>query len=175
VRRDGFDIVSFLGVGSNMGDAPANCRSAFARIGACEGVSFLRKSSLYLTEPVGDIQQNWFVNAVCEIRTTLSPESLLLKTRDIERAMGRLEKGTGGPRTIDIDILLYGQEVIGSRNLAIPHAALHRRGFVLVPLNELAPYAVHPLFGISMRGLLDRLEDDKRVERLKEGDGRFRH
>ncbi|MCK9275345.1 MAG: 2-amino-4-hydroxy-6-hydroxymethyldihydropteridine diphosphokinase [Syntrophales bacterium] len=162
------DIVSYLGIGSNLGEAEKNCRIAFEYIGCCEGIRLLRTSSLYVTEPVGIEDQSWFVNAVCEIKTMLSPRILLEKMREIELEMGRFEKGTGGPRVIDIDILLYGQKIIETDDLVIPHPELHKRRFVLVPLNEIAPYAVHPAFGISMRGLLERLGDFKKVYTLKE-------
>jgi 7,8-dihydro-6-hydroxymethylpterin-pyrophosphokinase len=72
-----------------------------------------------------------------------------------------------GPRTIDIDILLYGQEIIGIGDLVIPHPEMHKRRFVLVPMNEIAPYVIHPLYGVSMKGLLDRLDDDLAVERIE--------
>ena len=128
------------------------------------GIRLLRTSSLYRTEPVGPQDQEWFINAVAEIRTSLPPRVLLETMKDIERRMGRTETVKWGPRVIDLDILLYGQEVIQEGDLVVPHPELHRRRFVLVPLCELASYAVHPAFGVSLRGLLDRLTDPARVE-----------
>lgn len=161
-------VICFLGIGSNLGERRANCIEAMERLARTEGVSATRHSSLYRTEPVGGADQPWFVNAVAEIRTWLDPEDLLMKLQAIEKEMGRREKGTGGPRTVDIDILLYGQAVIHGDDLMIPHRELHRRRFVLVPLNEIAPWAVHPLFGISARGLMDRLGEGGLVEKIGE-------
>lgn len=101
--------------------------------------------------------QDWFVNAVAEIRTVLTPRDLLSALLRIESRMGRVRTERWGPRVIDLDLLLYGQSVIEEPGLTVPHPELHKRRFVLVPLNEIAPYAVHPVFGISVRGLLDRL------------------
>jgi 7,8-dihydro-6-hydroxymethylpterin-pyrophosphokinase len=85
--------------------------------------------------------------------------------KGIERQMGRIEGPRWGPRVIDLDLLLYGQEVVAEEGLVIPHPEMHRRRFVLEPLCEIASYVVHPAFGVSLRGLLDRLEDPSRVER----------
>jgi 2-amino-4-hydroxy-6-hydroxymethyldihydropteridine diphosphokinase len=129
-----------------------------------EGIHVVRRSSLYRSEPVGDQQQDWFVNAVVEIRTMLQPDDLLRTLLAIEQRMGRYRSARRGPRLIDLDLLLYGQQVIDAGGLVIPHPALHERRFVLVPLHEIAPYVIHPAFGVSIHGLLDRLEDDHKVE-----------
>jgi 2-amino-4-hydroxy-6-hydroxymethyldihydropteridine diphosphokinase len=134
-------------------------------------VRLLRSSSLYRTEPVGPQDQEWYINAVVEIRTDLPPGLLLKSLKEIERALGRTEGVKWGPRIIDLDILLYGQEVIREKDLVIPHPELHRRRFVLVPLCELASYAIHPAFGVSVRGLLDRLTDPARVDLYNPSDG----
>ncbi len=133
------------------------------------GIRYLRSSSLYRTEPVGP-EQPWFVNAVCEIRTALTPRFLFTGLKEIERRMGRTVGAKWGPRIIDLDLLLYGQDIVEEEGLVVPHPELHRRRFVLEPLCEIASYEVHPVFGISMRGLLDRLADDHRVEREEPGD-----
>ncbi|MBP8984577.1 MAG: 2-amino-4-hydroxy-6-hydroxymethyldihydropteridine diphosphokinase [Syntrophobacterales bacterium] len=143
------------------------CRRAVERISALD-IAVLRKSSLYQTEPVGYLGQDWFVNAAVEIRTTLRPRSLLGSLQELEKSLGRVRTVKGGPRSIDIDILLYDREIIDEEGLSIPHPELHRRRFVLVPLAEIASYVIHPVFGISVRGLLDRLEDTKKVIRLEE-------
>jgi 2-amino-4-hydroxy-6-hydroxymethyldihydropteridine diphosphokinase len=114
---------------------------------------------------VGPHDQPWFVNAVAEIRTSLTPQLLFEASKKIERRMGRTEGPRWGPRFIDLDLLLYGQEIVHESGLVIPHPELHRRRFVLVPLCEIASYVVHPAFGISARGLLERLEDPCCVER----------
>jgi 2-amino-4-hydroxy-6-hydroxymethyldihydropteridine diphosphokinase len=157
-------VIAFIGIGANMGKPAETCRTAVAQLAEIPGIRLLRSTSLYRTEPVGPKEQEWFINAVAEIRTNLAPTILLRALKEIERRLGRIEGVKWGPRVIDLDILLYGQEVIHEGELVIPHAELHRRRFVLVPLCELASYAIHPAFGISMRGLLDRLTDSDRVE-----------
>jgi 2-amino-4-hydroxy-6-hydroxymethyldihydropteridine diphosphokinase len=150
-------IVSHIAIGSNL-DRPADrCGEAVRHLAALEHSRLIRVSSLYRTEPVGMAGQDWFVNAVAEIRTALTPRDLLSALLRIESRMGRVRTERWGPRVIDLDLLLYGQSVIEEPGLTVPHPEMHRRRFVLVPLNEIAPYAVHPVFGISVRGLLDRL------------------
>ncbi len=159
-------VICYLGIGSNLGDPIETCRTALREIAFLKNVQVLRRSSLYRTEPVGDKLQDWFVNGVVEVRTTFTAPQLLKALQLVERALGRERRERWGPRTIDIDILLYGQEIIKTESLVVPHPELHRRRFVLVPINEIAPYVIHALYGISMKGLLDRLEDDHTVERI---------
>ena len=157
-------VIAFIGIGANMGRSAETCRTAVGLLAEIPEVRLLRSSSLYRTEPVGPQEQEWFINAVAEIRTGLPPGLLLKALKEIERRLGRTEGVKWGPRVIDLDILLYGQEVIREGELVIPHPELHRRRFVLVPLCELASYAIHPAFGVSVRGLLDRLSDPARVD-----------
>jgi len=159
-------VICFLGIGSNMGDPARNCAAAERCIAGLEGITVLRRSSLYRTQPVGVAEQGWFVNGVIEIRTSLSSRSLLDALLMVEDAMGRIRTVRWGPRLIDIDILLYGQAVVDEHDLIIPHPRLHTRRFVLVPLSEIAPHAVHPAFGVSVGGLMERLEDTSTVEWL---------
>lgn len=159
-------IICFLGVGSNTGDPVGNCIVAERYISEIDGVVVLRHSPLYRTQPVGFEEQEWFVNGIIEVRTALRPHSLLDAVLGVEDTMGRVREEKWGPRIIDIDILLYGQAVIDEEDLIIPHPRFHTRRFVLVPLNEIAPHVVHPVFGISVRGLMDRVEDTNTVERL---------
>lgn len=133
------------------------CREAVGLLVALENTRLIRVSPLYRTEPLGIREQDWFVNAVAEIRTALPPRELLSALLHIENRMGRVRARRWGPRVIDLDLLLYGQSVIEEPGLTVPHPELHKRRFVLVPLNEIAPYAVHPVFGISVKSLLDRL------------------
>jgi 2-amino-4-hydroxy-6-hydroxymethyldihydropteridine diphosphokinase len=158
-------IIAFIGIGSNLRDPAVQCRDAFRRIGAIPEIRLLRRSSLYRTEPVGLEDHPWFINAVVEIRTDLPPMKLFEALKEIERKMGRTDGPRWGPRVIDLDLLLYGQEVVAEEDLVIPHPELHRRRFVLEPLCELASYVIHPAFGVSVRGLLDRLTDPGLVER----------
>jgi 2-amino-4-hydroxy-6-hydroxymethyldihydropteridine diphosphokinase len=104
---------------------------------------------------------------VAEIRTTLLPRDLLRVLQGIEKTMGRVRKYKGSPRIIDLDLLLYGQEIIREDDLIVPHPAMHKRRFVLEPLSEIASYLIHPAFGVSMRGLKERLDDQKIVEHYR--------
>ena len=159
--------IAFIGIGSNLEHPADHCREAIKRLASVQGISLLRSSSLYRTEPVGPPDQDWFINAVAEIRTTLAPRDLFTAVKEIERMMGRIEGVKWGPRIVDLDILFYGQEVVQEAGLTIPHPELHRRRFVLVPLSELSSYMIHPAFGVTVGGLLDRLEDKYRVEPYK--------
>lgn len=161
-------MIAFIGIGSNLGNPEELCEKAIERIDNHKGVKLLRSSSLYRTEPIGPIEQPWFVNAVCEVNTSLQPQELLLALKKIEQEMGRdngLERW--GPRLIDLDLLLYGQIILNLSDLVIPHPQLHKRGFVLVPLCEIAPYTIHPIFNLSAKGLLKRLNDKHIVEVLQ--------
>jgi 2-amino-4-hydroxy-6-hydroxymethyldihydropteridine diphosphokinase len=112
--------------------------------------------------------QDWFVNAVAEGRTALSPEDLLAACQEVERAQGRERRVHHGPRTLDLDILIYGEELRDGPALVLPHPHLHERRFVLVPLAELAPDLRHPRLGLALRDLLARCPDDSRVLRFEE-------
>ena len=162
-----------MGIGSNIGDAAANCAAAVKRVSDVDDVRVLRCSSLYKTQPVGFEEQDWFVNGVVEIRTMLGPRALMNAMQGVEGEMGRKRCEKWRPRIIDIDILLYGQAVIEEEELVIPHAEFHKRRFALVPLNEIAPCAIHPTFGISVGGLVDRLKDKNKVEWLSGADRPF--
>lgn len=159
-------FIGYIGIGSNLGNPLEYCRDAIAKMSNLDDLAVLRESSFYKTEPVGFTDQNDFVNAVCEIRTRLSPGQLLKALKNIEKRMGRQDEHRWGPRIIDLDILLYGQNVISDKEhgLMIPHPDFHKRRFVLVPLCEIASYVIHPAFGVSIRGLLDRLDDNSYVE-----------
>jgi len=159
-------VIAFIGIGSNLANPLEQCRKAVDRIGAADNLHLLRVSSYYRTEPVGISDQDDFVNAVCEIRTDLGHRELIALLKSIETRMGRMESRRWGARIIDLDLLLYGQDVVHEDDLVIPHPEMHKRRFVLVPFCEMASYVIHPAFGISMKGLLDRLEDEKRVERI---------
>ncbi|MFA4916949.1 MAG: 2-amino-4-hydroxy-6-hydroxymethyldihydropteridine diphosphokinase [Syntrophales bacterium] len=161
-------VICFIGIGSNMCNPPQKCMEAIDCISSVDGITVLRRSSLYRTEPVGFLEQEWFFNAVIEIRTVLAARELAGAMQAIEKAMGRKRKTKWGPRVIDLDILLYGQEVIQDNDLVIPHPEFHKRRFVLVPLCEIASYVIHPAFGVSIRGLMDRLQDSNSVELYQE-------
>ena len=156
-------VICFIGVGSNLDNPAERCLEAVCRLSSVIGIKVLRWSSLYRTEPVGFTEQDWFVNAVAEIRTALTPHELLKALHKVEDSMGRIRGPKWGPRVIDLDILLYGQEVIQEEDLVIPHPLLHKRRFALGPLCEIASYAIHPAFGVSIRRLMDRLDDESGI------------
>lgn len=155
-------VIAYIGVGSNLEEPLRQCRLALQNIAALDDTRLLRASSFYRTEPVGIREQDAFVNAVAEIRTDLSPGTLLGALKAIEQQMGRRESLRWGPRIIDLDILLYGSDIVQEEDLIIPHPEFHKRRFVLAPLCEISSYVIHPAFGISMQGLLIRLDDDDR-------------
>jgi 2-amino-4-hydroxy-6-hydroxymethyldihydropteridine diphosphokinase len=161
-------IICYIGIGSNLGNSLKNCRQAIEIISRIKGIELQTVSSFYKTEPVGIEDQSYFINAVAEIKTDLSPQNILHALQNIENDMGRERGVKGGPRIIDLDLLFYGQNVISGQNLIIPHPEIHKRRFVLEPLCEIASYFIHPSFGVSIRGLKDRLSDNKTVEMIKE-------
>ena len=144
--------VVYLGLGSNCGDRLANLRSAARRLHT--EVMLTQVSSVYETEPVGYAEQPWFLNAVLEGYTELSAEELLRLALTTEKALGRQRSFPNAPRTIDIDILLYGEVKITSPTLTIPHPRLTERGFTLCPLTEIAPLLEHPVTGLTMESIL---------------------
>ncbi|MBI4773122.1 MAG: 2-amino-4-hydroxy-6-hydroxymethyldihydropteridine diphosphokinase [Deltaproteobacteria bacterium] len=158
---------AFVGLGSNVGDRVARCRSAIEAIGGIEGCRVGRISSFYETDPVGYEDQDRFVNAVLELKSVLPPLQLLDELLSIEKAMGRTRTIRWGPRIIDLDLLLFGERVMSHPRLTLPHPRMHERGFVLAPLAEIAPHAVHPVFERSVKSLLASLPDaEKGINRL---------
>jgi 2-amino-4-hydroxy-6-hydroxymethyldihydropteridine diphosphokinase len=122
---------------------------------ASAGIRVVRESPIYETEPVGYTAQRWFLNMVVEAETALFPMQLLTRTGKIERALGRVRIIPNGPRTIDIDILLYGTAVVRTPRLEIPHPRMHERRFVLAPLADLAPDLRHPVSRKTVRQMLN--------------------
>jgi 2-amino-4-hydroxy-6-hydroxymethyldihydropteridine diphosphokinase len=148
---------AYIGLGSNIGDKAAACRKAVDLLGRAGRVS--RVSSFYTTEPVGYPDQEHFINAVVELETSLSPLALLAACHVIEDELGRRRLFRWAPRTIDLDILLYGDQVVATDELTIPHPLMADRAFVLVPLNEIAPGTVHPVLQKTVAALLEELHD----------------
>ncbi len=143
----------YIGLGSNLGDRETALCSAVEWLGRIDGGCVLRHSSLYESAPIGPPQPR-YLNAVVEMECALSPPQLLAIVRQIEVELGRTKSPRWGPRTIDLDILLWGTRVLADENLQIPHASLHERRFALEPLCELDPRAVHPIFGQTVAQLL---------------------
>ena len=153
----------FLGLGSNLGDRAAHLRSARRALQDRAGLSIVAESSIYETAPVGVTAQPAFLNQVVEARSELSPEDLLQRALEIEMSLGRERRQHWGPRTIDIDILAYGERQIISGPLTLPHPEVHRRRFVLVPWAEIAPeFIVVPLHA-TIAGLLAACADQAAV------------
>ena len=155
--------VVYIGFGSNIGDRLKHIQNAIHALSKTEEINLLKISSIYKTAPVGYEAQGEFLNGVAAIQTSLSPLSLLNTLKDIEIAIGRQHRIRWGPREIDLDILIYGDVCLQTEQLVIPHPEMHLRGFVLVPLAEIAPDLVHPVFQETVQTLLARLEDDKSV------------
>jgi 2-amino-4-hydroxy-6-hydroxymethyldihydropteridine diphosphokinase len=153
-----------LGLGSNLGDREAALQEALVRLEA-RGFHATRRSSLWLTAPVGGPPQGAFLNAVAAGVTDLSPEDLLAACLETEREMGRVRTVRNGPRTIDVDVLFYGAERRSLPGLVIPHPRLHERRFVLEPLFEIAPTLAHPVLGLTVAELRRRCPDRSAVER----------
>ena len=143
---------AYLGLGSNLGDRRENMDKAVEYLSRRLRVT--EKSSVYDTESMGNPQQPRFLNMVCQVKTMLRAEDLLVLAKGIERKMGRLPGRRNSPRPIDIDILFYGNEVIDTRELVIPHPRLVHRAFVLVPLAEIAPALIHPVAKKTITELL---------------------
>ena len=156
----------YLSLGSNVGDRAANLRDAVSRLGAIGTVK--AASSFYETEPVEFTAQPWFLNCVVALETEKMPKQLLTSVLQIEQDLGRRRQREQkkGPRSIDIDILLFGRSVVDTKDLTIPHPALHERRFVLEPLAEIAPDERHPLFKRSIRELRDALPPGQSVRKV---------
>ena len=135
------EVIAFLSLGSNLGDRAGMLSAGLGLLAPSAGrdLRIIRKSRVYESPPWGKTDQPPFLNQVVEIATTLSPEMLLARCREVEDALGRVRRERWGPRTIDVDILLYGDRAIETPDLVVPHAELRRRAFVLVPLAEVAP------------------------------------
>jgi 2-amino-4-hydroxy-6-hydroxymethyldihydropteridine diphosphokinase len=154
---------AFIGIGSNMSDPHRNCLDAVDRIGRIDNCEIISESSLYLTAPVGVQDQEWYINSAVSITTGLSAQDLMKRLLEIEADMGRVRTTKWGPRVIDLDILLFGQDIIDDILVKVPHPMMHLRKFVMAPMAELAPDLIHPGLGKTIMELLKEIPDDGQI------------
>jgi 2-amino-4-hydroxy-6-hydroxymethyldihydropteridine diphosphokinase len=164
-------VMVYLGLGSNLGDREANLRHALELLS--EDITLERVSSIYDTDPWGYEDQPRFLNCVCGGGTSLSPRELLVMVKGVERAIGREPSFHNGPRTIDVDILLYGQQRVIEAGLEIPHPRLVERAFVLVPLAEIAGDHNHPVLGLTVNELLQSMGTGEQSTGIQTGGVRW--
>jgi 2-amino-4-hydroxy-6-hydroxymethyldihydropteridine diphosphokinase len=157
--------LAYLSLGSNVGDREANLRAAQDRLSTTGRVAAV--SSLYETEPVEFTEQPWFLNCAVALETAQAPQQLIASILNIEEAMGRQRIQKKGPRIIDIDILLFGDTILDSPQVTIPHPAMPQRRFVLEPLAEIAPEICHPVLNKTIRELRDALEPGQAVRKME--------
>lgn len=158
--------IAYIGIGSNKGDRLGYCQKAADAIRHFKDTAVIRLSSFYETEPLEVSDQEWFINGVAAIRTALTPQALLSACQKVEQDLGRVRTVRYGPRTIDLDLLLYGERIVSTDRLTLPHPKLHLRRFVLVPMIEIAPKVVHPVLHQTMAELLETVKDDHQVRGL---------
>ncbi len=160
---------AYIGIGSNLGQKLENCFKAIKRIEKIPGCRVTARSDFFRTEPVGVMGHDWYVNGVISLEADAAPRQLLKHLLAIETDLGRVRIKKWDPRAIDLDILLFGQDVLDENGLTIPHPLMHLRNFVLTPMVQLAPDLIHPLLGKSMTELLENLVDgNQSVIPLKE-------
>ena len=159
-----------IGFGSNQGDSVGICLEAIAILRRHPQIRVHKVSSLYRTQPVGFTEQAWFINGVIECETELAAEELLAVLQDVEKRLGRIRHQRWGPRTLDLDILCYGEMEVHLPQLTIPHPGIQERRFVLMPLLEVSPDWLHPTLRLSAKQLLADLADQElqqQVQRLE--------
>ena len=155
------NTIVYIALGSNLGDRGGNINKALAYIESAHGVEMLKLSSIVETTPIGGPDQGAFFNAITELSCELTPWELLDFLLETESRLGRIRTETNGPRTIDLDILLFGDEIIdqGEDQLIVPHPRMLERKFILELMAEIAPEVVHPVSKLSMIELLDKFDD----------------
>jgi 2-amino-4-hydroxy-6-hydroxymethyldihydropteridine diphosphokinase len=157
------DMLVYIGLGSNLGDGIRNCRRAIEAIKSDPRNRLVQGSPFYRTDPVGKKDQNWFINGVIAVETSMAPGEFMEFLLSVENEMGRIREERWGPRIIDLDILFYGDQVLSEGGLRIPHPRLHERRFVLAPLKDIAPDWVHPVFHKTVSQILAELEPGEKV------------
>lgn len=157
---------AYIGIGSNAGDKVLNCETAISEILKIDRHKLLVKSSLFNTRPIGYTDQDWFVNSVIKIETDLEPIDLYRMLKAIEFRLGRKETFRGGPRVIDLDLLLFDDRRIETEELQVPHPRFHERQFVLIPLSEIDPNLIHPVLKKTVGELLEEIKEDQGVGKI---------
>jgi 2-amino-4-hydroxy-6-hydroxymethyldihydropteridine diphosphokinase len=157
-------VTAYVGLGANLGDRRRNIHAALLKLRDSDGVKVPRVSSLLENPAVGGpVNSPPYLNAVAEVQVTLSAAIFLKRLLKIEKELGRLRRRKWEPRVIDLDLLLFGDQIISRENLVVPHPLMHERMFVLQPLAEIAPEAVHPVLQMTIGGLLEDLEKKKQL------------
>lgn len=159
---------AYIGIGSNLGDPRRNCLEAVDRIGKIPDCIITGFSRLYQTEPVGVEGQDWYVNAVVSLSAGVSAQSLMKSLLSIEADMGRVRNERWGPRNIDLDLLLFGRDIIHEESLTVPHPLMHERRFVIAPMVDLAPDLAHPSLCKTMIELLRAIPEGVQVAKPME-------
>ena len=157
---------AYIGIGSNAGDKVLNCETAISEILKIDQHKLLGRSSFFNTRPIGYTAQDWFVNSVIKIETDLEPIDLYRMLKTIEIRLGRKETFRGGPRVIDLDLLLFDDRRIETEELQVPHPRFHERQFVLIPLSEIDPNLIHPVLKKTVGELLEEIKEDQGVEKI---------
>lgn len=157
---------AYIGIGSNAGDKVLNCETAISEILKIDRHRLLGRSSFFNTRPIGYTAQDWFVNSVIKIETDLEPIDLYRMLKTIEIRLGRKETFRGGPRVIDLDLLLFDDRRIETEELQVPHPRFHERQFVLIPLSEIDPNLIHPVLEKTVGELLEEIKEDQGVEKI---------
>ena len=159
-------IIAYIGIGSNLGTPEKNCTDAIKKISHTKDIKVIARSSFYKTEPIGEIQQNWFINSVVKIETGLPPIDLLSTLLGIESVMGRVRKEKWGPRLIDLDLLFYDNIVFKKKGISLPHPEIQKRKFVLTPMSEISENFIHPVLKKTIKTLLQESLDTSVIKKI---------
>ena len=161
--------VAYISIGSNIGNKLENCKKGVDALIRSDSVILKAQSPYYKTDPVDYTDQDWFINYVIKIKTSLDPFELLNRLKSIQRDAGRINDAVRfGPRILDLDIILFDDAVINSENLIIPHPRMHKRRFVLKPICDIDVEIIHPVFKKNMKYLIDNMDDEEQgIEEYK--------